>query len=188
MKRVFIAIDISSEARSKVAAYIDSLMHSARDVRVGWERPEKLHLTLKFLGDVDDHRVADVEQAVKKVAAEFSGFRSEVVGTGRFPPKDDPRILWLGMSDGESLSKLAAALDRELSNAGFEPEKRRFHPHLTIARLREPHRSAALAAEHVSNSFETDDFEVKEIVIYESQLLPTGSIYRKLASYPLRSA
>jgi len=143
MKRVFIAIDISSEARSKIAGYIDRLRRFGRDLRVGWERPEKLHLTLKFLGDVDDHQLGDVEQAVKKVAAEFAGFRLGIYGNGRFPPKGDPRILWLGLTDDGSVSKLAQALDREIAKAGFEPEKRKFHPHLTIARLREPHRSTA---------------------------------------------
>lgn len=187
MKRVFIAIDISSEARSKVSAYIDTLKRSARDVRVGWERPEKLHLTLKFLGDIDDNKVSDVEQALKKVAAEFSGFWSKISGTGRFPPKGDPRILWLGLVDDGATALLAQTLDRELSRTGFASEKRKFHPHLTIARLREPHRSVLVAAEHVSNEFETADFAVSELVIYESQLLPTGSVYRKLASFPLRA-
>ena len=175
MKRVFIAIDISSEARAKVAEYIDRLRRSGRELRVGRERPEKLHSTLKFLGDVEDRQLKRVEQAVAKVAAEFSGFRSGVFGNGRFPPKGDPRILWLGLTNEGSVSKLAHALDPELGKAGFEPEKRKFHPHLTIARLREPHRSTALAAEHVSSEFPKVEFDVTEILIYESRLQSTGS-------------
>src|SRR5829696_5784514 len=172
MKRVFIAIDISSEARAKVAEYIERLRQVGRELRVGWENPEKLHLTLRFLGDVDEHQLISVEQAVRKVAAEFVAFRSAIYGNGRFPPKGDPRVLWLGLTDDGNLSKLAQTLDREIAKVGFEPEKRQFRPHLTIARLREPHRSTALAAAHVSNGFQLVEFDVKEIVIYESRLQP----------------
>ena len=186
MKRVFIAIDISEEARSKAASYVDLLKRAARGQRVGWERSEKLHLTIKFLGDIDDRQLNDVEQAVNKVAAEVSAFRLELSGTGRFPPKGDPRILWLGViDDGDSLA-ISSSLDRELSNAGFEPEKRRFSPHLTIARLREPRLSRDLAAVHENNEFEPVGFEVREIIIYESKLLPTGSVYTKIAAFPLK--
>ena len=185
MKRVFIAIDISNEARSKVAVYIDELRRSARDLRIGWERPEKLHLTLKFLGDVDDRQLRDVEEAVRRASTELRSFRSAISGAGRFPPKGDPRILWLGLDKQENFGNAARTVDKELSKFGFEPEKRKFHPHLTIARLREPYRSGALAAEHLSNAFQTDEFDVWEILIYESELLPTGSVYRKLASYPM---
>jgi RNA 2',3'-cyclic 3'-phosphodiesterase len=188
MKRVFIAIDISPEARAKVSEYIERLKRSGRDLRVGWEKPEKLHLTLNFLGDVDDHQLAGIEQAVKTVASQFAGFRSRIYGNGRFPPKGDPRILWLGLTDDGTLSKVAHALGREMAKIGFEPEKRKFHPHLTIARLREPRRSTALAAAHTNNKFQGVDFEVKELVLYESRLHPGGSVYSRLAAFPLRGA
>ncbi len=186
MKRVFIAIDISDEARAKVAAYIEDLRRSAHELRVGWERPEKLHLTIKFLGDVDDRHLNDIEQAVKRLAANFVCFRSEIKGTGQFPPKGDPRILWLGVEDRGSFSEIARSLDRELANAGFEPEKRRFSPHLTIARLREPSRSRDLAVFHERNKFEPVGFEVREIAVYESRLLPKGSVYTKIGALRLK--
>ena len=187
MKRVFIAIDIPPEARTKVAEYMDKLKEAGRALRVGWERPEKLHLTLKFLGDVDDNQLSHINDAVKKVSAEFAAFRSGIYGNGRFPPKGDPRVLWLGLTGDETFLKLAHSLDREIAKIGFEPEKRAFHAHLTIARLREPHRSTALAATHVSNGFQLVEFDVKEIVIYESRLQPGGSAYSKLAAFPLCS-
>jgi RNA 2',3'-cyclic 3'-phosphodiesterase len=185
MKRTFIAVDISDEARQKAASYINGLRRVFQQLRVGWERPEKLHLTLKFLGDVNESRLEEVQQTVGEIARAHDAFRMTLSHTGRFPPKGDPKILWIGAHDEGRLGMIASQIDKELTPLGFEPEKRKFSPHLTIARLREPRLSARLAALHVENDFEPVGFEVREIVIYESELLPKGSIYTQVAAFPL---
>ena len=187
MKRTFIAVDISDEARESTALYIDGLRRSFRNLRVGWERPEKLHLTLKFLGDVNDGRLDGVQRAVGDVASETVAFRIILGGTGRFPPRGDTRILWLGVGDEGQLQSIAARIDTDLARLGFEKEKRRLSPHLTIARLREPRSSAELAATHLGRDFGPIELDVREIVIYESKLTPNGSIYTPMAAMQLKA-
>lgn len=188
MKRVFVAIDISAAARQKAADYTLELRRAFPDLRVGWERPEKLHLTLKFLGDVEDHTLFRVEDIVRRVAGSYSPFDIQLGGTGSFPPKRETKILWVGIQDDGSLAEIAKQIEKECSTLGFEAEKRKFNPHLTIARLREPHRSADLAKTHLEIGFEPVGFEVREIVIYESKLLPRGSIYTPIAKFPLKES
>ena len=131
-----------------------------------------------------------METAVAHTAKIFSeaednkNIKIQIFDTGVFPSRRNARILWLGLQDEKhSLSKINQLLETECAKIGFEKEKRNFKPHLTIARLREPHKSEDLAAKHLENEFEPVEFEVSEIVIYESKLLPTGSIYRKLKSF-----
>jgi len=185
-KRLFIAVNISDEARRRAAAHIDKLRVSAKDVRVGWERPEKLHITLKFLGNVEDNLVAKVSDAAASVAAIFKPFRLAVVGTGLFPRIRQPRVLWLGIkNDDGSLRTLAVEIDMRLSQFGFVPEARPFSPHLTIARIRDPQKAKRLAESHLQSRFESVRFSVKELVVYESQPNPTGSVYRVVSRHAL---
>lgn len=191
-KRLFTAIDISEQARRRVSGYIENLRRKFSGLRVGWEKAEKLHLTLKFLGDCDERRIKDLKTAVANAAKKFSetednkNIKIQILDTGVFPSKRNARILWLGLQDEtKSLSKINQLLETECEKIGFEKEKRNFKPHLTIARLREPHKSEDLAAKHLENEFEPVEFDVSEIVIYESKLLPTGSIYNKLEKFEI---
>lgn len=189
-KRIFTAIDISEQTRQRVSGYIENLRREFSGLRVGWEKAEKLHLTLKFLGDCDERQLKDLETAVSNAAKIFAETRNDVnikiqiLDTGVFPSKRNAKILWLGLHDErQSLSKLNQILETECGKIGFEKEKRNFKPHLTIARLRELQKSGNLVEKHLENRFEPVEFEVSEIVIYESKLLPTGSIYRKLKGF-----
>ena len=185
MKRIFIAIDISEEAREKAAAYFDGLRRAFPMLRVGWERPEKLHLTLKFLGDVNEVVLEKVRQTTMDIAALAWPFRLSLTRTGRFPPNGDPKTLWIRVEDGGNLSEISARLNDSLYRIGINAEKRRFTPHLTIGRLREPERSQELARRHIDSKFDPVAFDVRRITIYQSRLLPKGSIYTRLASLPL---
>lgn len=178
MKRIFTAIDISEETREKVADYIKALHSEFPNLRVGWEKPEKLHLTLKFLGDIDERELKNLIEAVGKMAKRISKFKLQIVQTGVFPSRKNARILWLGVKDEtEKLRNLNEILESECERFGFAKEKRNFKAHLTIARLREPQNSKALIEKHLENEFKSAEFDVSEIVIYESRLQKSGSIY-----------
>jgi 2'-5' RNA ligase len=178
MKRIFTAIDISEEAREKVFNYTERLRGEFPNLRVGWERAEKLHLTLKFLGDTAERELRDLVEAVEKTAQQISKFKLQIVRTGAFPSAKRARVLWLGVRDEpENLQKLNEILETECAAKNFAKETRSFKPHLTIARLREPQNSKALIEKHLENEFEAAEFEVSEITIYESVLQKSGSIY-----------
>ena len=179
MRRIFTAVDISEEARRQAAEHIESLKMEFGRVRVGWERPEKLHLTLKFLGDTSDEQLEALRGSVRSIARETEPFELTVRGTGLFPNLREPRVLWLGVEDEKHcLTKIFQMIDFECSKIGFAPEKRKFKPHLTIARLKEPHASRTLAEDHLHTDLPPVSFRVEDLVIYESELKPTGSVYK----------
>jgi 2'-5' RNA ligase len=178
MKRIFVAIDISEEARRKASEYIESLRRRFPDLRVGWDKHEKLHLTLKFLGEMSDEQLAALTKAVEKAAREISSFKLRIAGNGVFPSRRKARVLWLGVEDEKgSLRKLNETLENECERQGLTREKRDFKAHLTIARLREPEKSSSLIEAHLQEKFAAIDFEVSEVVIYQSELSPQGSRY-----------
>jgi RNA 2',3'-cyclic 3'-phosphodiesterase len=186
MKRIFVAVDISEEARRKAAAYIETLRNEFRAVRVGWDKPEKLHLTLKFLGDTDEKQLGELEKIAAEISAGITNFKIRIVNTGVFPNARSPRVLWIDVEDETgSLAKINNRLEADCEKIGFARERRAFVPHLTIGRVREPNRARELANKHLQNNFEPVEFMASEIVIYESKLLPTGSVYAVVSKHSL---
>lgn len=185
-KRIFIAINISEEARTQANNYLENLRKDFRPLRVGWERAEKLHLTLKFLGEIDEKQLMDLEKIVEQTARKIKKFNIGLAGTGIFPDLRKARVLWIGVTDKDKvLPEIFELLNTELTKLGFQRENKAFRPHLTIARLREPEKSRSLAERHLAEKFEPVEFEVAEIVIYESRLLPTGSKYSIVSKFEL---
>lgn len=186
MKRIFVAIDISLEARRRIAAYIETLRDEFRAVRAGWDKPEKLHLTLKFLGDTNEKQLAELREIVGEIAGKISKFSLRIAETGVFPNARNARVLWIDAKDEAGiLTKINDLLEAGCERIGFEMERRKFVPHLTIGRVREPNRAQDLAKKHLENKFEPVEFEVSEIVIYESKLLQTGSVYSVVSKHAL---
>jgi 2'-5' RNA ligase len=171
MKRIFVAVDISEEARRKTAAYIENLRRQFPGLRVGWDKPEKLHLTLKFLGDTGDEQLAKLMQAAERAARQIANFKLRIAGSGVFPNSRKARVLWLGVADEKGSL-------RDLSKD--------FKAHLTIARLREPEKSGKLVEKHLRENFEEVEFAVSEIVIYQSELSPQGSRYTVVSKHALK--
>jgi RNA 2',3'-cyclic 3'-phosphodiesterase len=182
--RLFVAIDVPEDVKdateSSVVAVMRGLVEGAR-----WSRPEGRHLTLKFLGAVEDERVADVVGAVQDVARRHDGFVASFDEVGGFPSLRRPRVLWLGLGEGEEEAvALAADLDRAMEGLGFARETRPFTGHLTLARFRVPRRlGAELDVEVPRNRF-----EVTEIVLFESRLHPKGARYHAVERFPLGGA
>ena len=184
MKRIFTAINISEEARGEVFDYIEKLRGEYPNLRVGWERTEKLHLTLKFLGDLDEKQLQNLIEASEVAARQISDFKLQIHQTGVFPARRNARILWLGLKDeAESLQKLNTVLESECAARGVTKETRDFKAHLTIARLREPQKSKELVERHLEKEFKSAEFAVSEIVIYESLLQPKGSVYSVVSKH-----
>lgn len=184
MKRIFIAVDVSEEARRRVSNYIENLRREFPKIRVGWEKAEKLHLTLKFFGDCGEKQVGEIEKIIEQISSGISNFKLQISETGVFPDKRNPRVLWIDVKDETgNLAKINDLLEAECEKIGFQRERRKYVPHLTIGRVREPNRARELAKKHLANEFEPVEFAVSEIVIYESQLKPTGAVYLRVRSF-----
>jgi RNA 2',3'-cyclic 3'-phosphodiesterase len=148
------------------------------DAQISWTRPSNIHLTLKFLGGVTASRLERVKDAVERAAKGVKPFEIEVNGTGCFPSPRSPRVLWVGITRvPEDLQSLYEKLEDQLSGVGFEREKRKFSPHLTIGRIRTPHNASRVADSLIATTFAPEQFHASEIIVMRSDLKPTGSIY-----------
>lgn len=157
---------------------MSELRRNFRDCPASWARPEKLHFTLRFLGDVGAANIAALCGALAGVAARCPTFNLRISGTGVFPSSSKPRVLWLGAKgDLGTVASIKSLLDDELSSIGFVSEQKRFAPHLTLARFKDPIACRQLARSHLESTVETSGFTVDEIIVHESKLLHSGSVY-----------
>jgi RNA 2',3'-cyclic 3'-phosphodiesterase len=182
--RAFVAIDLAEEVRAALAREQPRLKAACgrnRDIR--WTRPEGLHLTLKFLGEVQKEQATSVIAALQGLG--FDAFKVEVKGFGFFPDARRPRVFWVGLQAPASLGELAARVETALEPLGFPREHRPFNPHLTLARFDSPKSPDALtAAIDGSSGASFGHFEVNEFFLFESRLRPGGAEYLKLARFP----
>lgn len=182
--RVFCAVELPAEARERAAEHAARLRERFREVRASWPRAENLHLTLKFLGEIEVGRAEVLSKAAGRAAAKSQPFTLTIEGAGAFPPRGIPRVLWLGVTDSSGgLARLQSNLEDECEREGFKREERPFHPHLTLARLRAPQGSRALAQFHQETGFEAVEFPVTELVVMRSELGPGGSRYTALSRH-----
>ena len=185
--RIFYAIKLPEEVKRCVVEYTASLKSrlAARPSNVHWESIEKLHITLKFIGEINSSRLPTLFDATTRATADVKSFDLAVAGTGVFPPRGLPRVLLLGLRDESAqLSLLWHRLEDECFKEDFPRETRFFNPHLTIARLRTPAGARNIASVHREMSFETEAFTVSELIVMRSELLPKGSRYTVIARYP----
>ncbi|MFN2501542.1 MAG: RNA 2',3'-cyclic phosphodiesterase [Pyrinomonadaceae bacterium] len=186
VRRLFVAIDFPDSVRRAVTDYISVLREQHGQLRVGWQSPQKLHLTLKFLGNVEERVIGDTENTVRSVADKYPVFRGTLEGTGVFPDVRRPRILWLGVGHGkEMISNMGSEIEDKFAAIGFTSEKRAFSPHLTIARIRESDGAVNLATSHLTAGFASTTFNVTALHLYESTLSPAGSVYSPISSFRL---
>lgn len=190
-KRIFAAIDISDWARERVASYISALQNDFKNIPVRWEKPEKLHITVKFVGSIDKSELAAFTERVAATASKMTPFEITIAITGAFIKRSSrANVLWLGMTSNlpnridKMIESLAAAIDQETGKS----TERRFKPHLTIARFKHAKKAHDLIDRHLNTTFEPVTFKVTDITIYESTLLPNGSVYKVLSKHKLLPA
>jgi RNA 2',3'-cyclic 3'-phosphodiesterase len=186
--RVFVAIELPVAVRRRLIEHIDGLRDTMAEVRASWCREENLHLTLKFLGDTPVTRVEGLAQAARLAASKVEPFEIVIGGCGAFPPRGQPRVLWIGIDDPSGqLALLRTALESECANVGFPREDRPFHPHLTIARIRKPHDSRHLAATHKEMVFERETVRASELAVIRSELRSEGSRHTVISRHSFLS-
>lgn len=175
--RAFVAIDPAPEIRDRLRVLIGDLEKIRADVR--WSGPGGMHLTLKFLGPIDEAQAARAGQVLAAVSSRYRPFPLRFQGTGAFPDERGPRVLWAGCSAGPGLAALQQEIDRALEAEGFEREARAFTPHLTLGRVKGPARIDRVLAEMARHREEIfGSMTVDKIILFESRLLPRGAEYR----------
>jgi len=182
--RLFIAIEIPSPVRRLVGQHIDRLRAELPEARASWTREQNLHLTLKFLGNTPVARVEALSRAVQRAAAKVPAFELAIRGSGLFPARGKPKVLWIGMIDSSgNLDRLYRLLEEECEQLGFPRETRSFHPHLTIARLREA--QGELGELHKSITFPAVEVIARDVCVIRSELSNQGSCYTTIARHAL---
>jgi 2'-5' RNA ligase len=186
--RAFCAVELPSEVRARAVEHMTRLRDAVPYARAGWERVEKLHVTLKFLGEVASNQIEALSDAASRAIQKTRPFILALEGAGAFPPRGVPRILWLGINDSSgALSELQKHLEEECERAGFAREERPFHPHLTIARIRTPRAARQLAQLHQESGFEAIEFSVTELVVMQSELATGGSRYTEISRHSFKT-
>jgi len=182
--RVFCAIEIPTEVRQRILAHADGLRQAAPTVQASWARLENIHLTLKFFGNVEREKISKISKAADAVARHFSPIKIKVEETGAFPKHGAPRVLWIGLNDSSGkLVDLQKELERECAQEGFAAEDREFHPHLTVARLRNPHGARTLSELHRARKFDAVDFTLTGLTVFRSELSSKESRYSIISTH-----
>lgn len=179
MPRLFIAVPIDES----VKANLERVGTAASARGVSWVPPENMHVTLAFLGEVEESRVPEVEDAMYDAAEALDdGLTLRAQGLGGFPDEAKARVMWAGLTgDVPALIALQARVTQELRSAGFEVDAKRFRPHITLARFRWPQPLPA----RLARLQEFGEWRVREMQLVESRLRPTGARYVVRADVPL---
>ncbi len=175
--RLFIAIDLPEEIRKLVNPILNQ-------VPVGKPAPiDQLHLTLKFIGEFPEQNLPVLKKTLQELKT--SNFFLKLKGVGCFPSEKRPRVLWMGFEESAALQGLQKSIDQALKELKIPPDDRPFHPHLTLARIKNPH-TALLGAFLKNNySFESPEFTATAFHLYSSILTPKGAIHRIEHTLPL---
>jgi 2'-5' RNA ligase len=182
--RTFIAVELTEEFKKKIEEVQTPLKRLGTDV--SWVKPGNVHATLKFLGEVSEDKIEKVFGGAEKALEGIKGFKLSLKDLGCFPNMRKPRVVWIGVEKGkEELSIMAGKIEQEMENIGYPKENRGFSPHLTIGRVKSSKNIEKLAEQIKKTSFQTEEIEIKEVVVMKSQLNPAGAVYTPLKKIPL---
>ncbi|NBC34716.1 MAG: RNA 2',3'-cyclic phosphodiesterase [Alphaproteobacteria bacterium] len=180
MFRLFVALPLPEMIRQRLTM-LQAGVPGAR-----WVKPESLHLTLRFIGEVEGGAAEDLDAALRRLSAPAFSFR--LSGVGHFGPDRKPQMLWAGVERNDALIFAQERVERAVVAAGQPASERKFKPHVTLARLKEPSlpRVRRWLGEH--GLFQTEDIRADRVVLYRSHLGTDGAHYEPLAEYPLEEA
>lgn len=195
MIRAFLAVELSSGLRAELAALQQGLKQSIeqemkRDMRISWVQPAKMHLTIKFLGDMDEQIIDPLLGAIEQAIGSQPSMNVPLERLGVFSRQHSPRVLWIGPSEnweqgkeGKRVIQIHGAIEQACESLGLLREAKPFSPHLTLARVKmgERHVGVALAKSGVlDRSCSLRPLAVESVVLMKSELKPTGSVYTRL--------
>ncbi len=175
--RGFISIDL--KPNQKIKKIIEELDKSEANLKI--VSPEKMHITLKFLGDTEEKLIPKIEEIIKNTVEEIEPFEIKIKKTGAFPNLNYMKVLWIGIEKGEQIGIIAKKIDEGLTKIGFKKEKRGFSPHITIARVKSGKNKDIILK--ILNKYKNEEFinlKVDKVSLKKSELTPKGPIYTTL--------
>ena len=189
--RVFVAVDLSLAAREAACAVTRRIrgVSAIANAPIAWTRPRNLHMTLRFLGEIDVGQTRAVSAALARPWRQ-QAFCVSTDALGVFPPRRLPRVICLGVTgDSEALTSLRAEVDRRLGGCGFLPDAGAFHPHVTVGRVKRtrPAVGAGLRQAVADAEVGVVSWPVDAVVLYESRLSPRGATYHQISRVALQS-
>lgn len=182
--RCFIAVKLPDDVRRSMADLIAELKKAKPDV--SWVPAENIHLTLRFIGNMNDSLIPMIKERITKKLSHYNAFYIKIVGVGCFPSERRPRVLWIGVERSDLLNSIQRDMEAEVEELGFAAEDRPFSPHLTLGRVRSQKGIAEMLRRFTE--FRTADFglvEVKSIHIMKSDLKPKGAEHTSIAEIPI---
>ncbi len=188
--RAFIAVELPAEIKSGLTRLQEELKASAADVK--WVNPENCHLTLKFLGEINEKQKEGIIGAIKDTAQNNNPFAASIINLGAFPKMDFPRIIWVGLDKGDDrVKKIAAELEEKLEKIGFPREAREFSCHITIGRVRSGKNRLQLVRilKDLSDKprEKLPEFCIGRIILFKSTLTPQGPFYENVNEAALKT-
>ena len=182
--RTFISIPVPNEVKSKKNMLYSTLENSPSNI--SWVKNEQLHLTLKFLGHTPEASFDNIKSEISKIASTINPFKLVVDKTGCFPKKERPRVLWLGINGNTTaLNDLFLRIDKKMDKIGFPCLDKEFFPHITLARVKYPQKHTPDISMFLKSSYDPIDFTADRVQFLSSELLPSGTFYTLLGSFPL---
>ncbi|MDP6397072.1 MAG: RNA 2',3'-cyclic phosphodiesterase [Candidatus Marinimicrobia bacterium] len=182
--RTFIAID-TPETVTQVALSLQSSV-KVNPKAVKWVRKENIHITLRYIGPTAPGEVDKINRLLNEIVGQNSDLSLNVSSTGCFPKKERPRILWLGVDgDVAKLKLLVEMINSEMDQLGYPKEEHNYSPHITIGRIRYPQKVTPDVTDFLSTQYEPISWNIPKIILYQSELLPSGAIYSILGTHNL---
>ena len=178
--RLFTALDLPGEIVSRLEGLIARLKPTAH---IAWSAASNLHITTKFIGEWPEARLDDLKRELAAMPSR-PAIGVHIHGAGFFPNAKSPRNFWCGI-EAPGLAELAAATDAAMASLGIESEKRVYTPHLTLARIKDRIHAAPLQQALTKEDLDFGAYTASSFFLYRSQLKPAGSVYTKLAEFPL---
>lgn len=184
--RAFIAIEVPESIRAQLGEIIARLRKTR--VKASWVQPDRMHLTLRFLGEISSEHVETLSNTMTQACHEVEAFTLTCALLGAFPNLRRPAVVWAGVGPLDpDLARIQAATEAGALACGLPAESKRFHPHVTLARIRDPRNASTLVnAIESSTGFHAGAFEVSHVSLFSSELTPRGPIYTRIRDFPLR--
>lgn len=180
--RTFVALEIPDEVLKKIIDIKNSSLSELPNVK--WEPKEKLHLTLKFLGDINSELINFYSEMIQKIVAKYKRLELSLNKFGVFKRENQPKILWIGFNENKFLINLVNEIENAFNQFGFERDRKQFNSHITLLRFR-GHEDSEKILSLLNVNIPKTEFSADKVTFFQSKLLPSGSIYKPLKSFYL---